>query len=39
MRHRYLEPDYLAAFMLLGLVFIAGFVVGLVVAALLRAAL
>jgi len=32
MRRRYADPDYLAAFMLLGLVFAAGFAVGLIFA-------
>lgn len=36
MRRRYAEPDYIAAFMMLGVVFGAGFAVGLIVAYLLR---
>lgn len=39
MRRRYADPDYLAAFMLLGVVFAAGFVVGALIAYLLQAAL
>lgn len=37
MRRRYADPDYLAAFMLLGLIFVAGFVVGAVFAYVMRA--
>lgn len=37
MRRRYADPDYLAAFMLLGIIFVAGFVVGAVFAYFLRA--
>ena len=38
MKRRYAQPDYLAAFMMLGVVFAIGFVAGAVVAALLREA-
>ena len=38
MKRRYAQPDYLAAFMMLGVVFAVGFVAGAVVAALLREA-
>lgn len=37
MRRRYADPDYLAAFLLLGLIFTVGFVVGAVFAYVLRA--
>lgn len=39
MRRRYAEPDYLAAFMMLGVVFAAGFVVGALIAYLFQSAL
>lgn len=38
MKRRYAQPDYLAAFMMLGVVFAVGLVAGAVVAALLREA-
>ena len=38
MKRRYAQPDYLAAFMMLGVVFAVGFVAGAVVTALLREA-
>jgi len=37
MRRRYADPDYLAAIMLLGIIFVAGFVVGAVFAYLFSA--
>ena len=37
MRRRYIDADYIAAFTLLGVVFVAGFFVGLVIAWVLAA--
>jgi len=37
MRRRYVDPDYLAAFMLLAIIFVAGFTVGAIFAYFLRA--